>query len=87
VGLVHHTVRSQGSKPLLVLRSQPLAPTRAQAPPSDSARQDHFQHLAHHEPLTGLPNRLYLAEHLPNAIEVAGELGESLAILFLDLDL
>jgi diguanylate cyclase (GGDEF)-like protein/PAS domain S-box-containing protein len=45
-----------------------------------------LDHLAHHDDLTGLPNRLYLAAHLPGAIEEAKKNGASLAVLFLDLD-
>jgi diguanylate cyclase (GGDEF)-like protein len=33
-----------------------------------------------------LPNRLYLAAHLPGAIEEAKKNGTVLAVLFLDLD-
>ncbi len=49
-------------------------------------KQGHLDHLAHHDQLTGLPNRLYLAAHLPNALEVARKNRQLLAILFLDLD-
>jgi diguanylate cyclase (GGDEF)-like protein/PAS domain S-box-containing protein len=49
-------------------------------------RHQHLDHLAHHDHLTGLPNRLYLAAHLPDAIEEARESGTVLAVLFLDLD-
>lgn len=49
-------------------------------------RQQHLDHLAHHDQLTGLPNRLYLAVHLPKAIEEARRIGGTLAVLFLDLD-
>ncbi|HXI68081.1 MAG TPA: diguanylate cyclase, partial [Steroidobacteraceae bacterium] len=45
-----------------------------------------LDHLAHHDHLTGLPNRLYLAAHLPGAIEEAKKNGTVLAVLFLDLD-
>jgi PAS domain S-box-containing protein len=45
-----------------------------------------LDHLAHHDHLTGLPNRLYLAAHLPDAIEEAKKNGTVLAVLFLDLD-
>ena len=31
-------------------------------------KQQQLDHLAHHDQLTGLPNRLYLAAHLPEAI-------------------
>ena len=49
-------------------------------------KQQHLDHLAHHDQLTGLPNRLYLAAHLPGAIEEAKRTGAMLAVLFLDLD-
>ncbi len=49
-------------------------------------KQQHLDHLAHHDQLTGLPNRLYLAANLPGAIEEAKRTGVMLAVLFLDLD-
>lgn len=49
-------------------------------------KQQHLDHLAHHDQLTGLPNRLYLQHCLPLAIETAQRSGQMLAVLFLDLD-
>jgi diguanylate cyclase (GGDEF)-like protein/PAS domain S-box-containing protein len=49
-------------------------------------KQQQLETLAHHDQLTGLPNRLYLAAYLPQAIEDAKAQGNSLAVLFLDLD-
>jgi diguanylate cyclase (GGDEF)-like protein/PAS domain S-box-containing protein len=49
-------------------------------------KQQHLDHLAHHDQLTGLPNRLYLAHYLPGAIEQARRANAMLAVLFLDLD-
>ena len=49
-------------------------------------RQQYLNHLAHHDQLTGLPNRLYLAAHLPKAIEDTRRVTGTLAVLFLDLD-
>jgi diguanylate cyclase (GGDEF)-like protein/PAS domain S-box-containing protein len=49
-------------------------------------KQQHLDHLAHHDQLTGLPNRLYLAAYLPGAIDEAKRTGAMLAVLFLDLD-
>jgi diguanylate cyclase (GGDEF)-like protein/PAS domain S-box-containing protein len=49
-------------------------------------RHQHLDHLAHHDHLTGLPNRLYLAANLPGAIDAARGDGTVLAVLFLDLD-
>ncbi|GAA6748446.1 bifunctional diguanylate cyclase/phosphodiesterase [Thermus brockianus] len=42
-----------------------------------------LQHLAYHDPLTGLPNRLFFLEKLAQALQ---EEPESLALLYLDLD-
>src|SRR5690606_4377187 len=42
---------------------------------------------AHHDPLTGLPNRQYFNERLRSAVDSADQTGQSLALLFLDLDL
>ena len=49
-------------------------------------KQGHLDHLAHHDSLTGLPNRLYLSAQLPNAIEAARRAGRTLAVFCLDLD-
>ncbi len=49
-------------------------------------KHQHLDHLANHDPLTGLPNRLFLAAFLPDAIEDAKKTGAVLAVLFLDLD-
>ena len=43
-------------------------------------------HLAQHDALTGLPNRLLLMERLSQAIGQARRHGKQLALLFLDLD-
>ncbi len=45
-----------------------------------------IEHLAKHDVLTGLANRLYLEEQLQNSIYAAQRLNTSLALLFLDLD-
>ena len=43
-------------------------------------------HLAYHDPLTGLPNRMLFDERLGHAIEQARRREEKLAVLFFDLD-
>jgi len=45
-----------------------------------------LDHLAHHDPLTGLPNRLMFAEQLGRGIARAARAERQLAVLFVDLD-
>ena len=45
-----------------------------------------LEHLAHHDPLTGLPNRLLFNDRLDQAILRAQREGTQAAVLFLDLD-
>ncbi|MGB4065099.1 MAG: EAL domain-containing protein [Azonexus sp.] len=48
--------------------------------------QQKLQHLAHHDPLTGLPNRLLFDERLRYALEQATRNEQRCILLFLDLD-
>jgi diguanylate cyclase (GGDEF)-like protein/PAS domain S-box-containing protein len=50
------------------------------------ANQQRLDKLANHDTLTGLPNRLFLQAHLPEALARSQEAGHMLAVLFLDLD-
>lgn len=45
-----------------------------------------IEHLAHHDPLTGLPNRLHLQIFLEQYLLIAARMSEQLAVMFLDLD-
>jgi diguanylate cyclase (GGDEF)-like protein/PAS domain S-box-containing protein len=45
-----------------------------------------MSHLASHDPLTNLPNRLLLADRLARALAVARRHQQRLAVLFLDID-
>ncbi|NSL54594.1 two-component system response regulator [Uliginosibacterium aquaticum] len=48
--------------------------------------EERLNHLAHHDPLTGLPNRLLFDDRLGQAIELARRQKHSCLLLFLDLD-
>ncbi len=48
--------------------------------------QAQLYHLAHHDMLTGLPNRLFCIDRLNQAKAVAKRLKQQVAVLFLDLD-
>jgi diguanylate cyclase (GGDEF)-like protein len=51
---------------------------------AERTRQLH--HLAHHDPLTQLPNRRQLSAHLASALAQASASGQRLALLFVDVD-
>ena len=46
----------------------------------------HIHHLAYFDGLTGLPNREWISEYLSQALAEAAGRGESVALLFVDLD-
>jgi diguanylate cyclase (GGDEF)-like protein/PAS domain S-box-containing protein len=50
------------------------------------ANQKRLLHLAQHDPLTGLPNRLYLRARLPRVLKYAAQNERSLALVYLDID-
>jgi diguanylate cyclase (GGDEF)-like protein/PAS domain S-box-containing protein len=45
-----------------------------------------FEHLAHYDPLTGLPNRLLLQSRLAHSLDTAERHKQRLAVLYVDLD-
>lgn len=58
---------------------------------SDVTQKKHVEtaiwNQAHHDPLTGLPNRQYFNEHLKLSVDETDRQRQSMALLFLDLDL
>lgn len=49
--------------------------------------QEHrLAEMAHHDPLTGLPNRLLITDRMENSLRQMPRVEQSLAVLFLDLD-
>ncbi|MCZ8097293.1 MAG: EAL domain-containing protein [Burkholderiales bacterium] len=49
-------------------------------------REAQANHLAHHDPLSGLPNRVHFTKRLDSELSRIRESSESVAVLFLDLD-
>jgi diguanylate cyclase (GGDEF)-like protein len=48
--------------------------------------QNKIEHLAYHDHLTGLANRLLFTDQLDHAVFLSGRMAKKLAIMFLDLD-
>lgn len=49
-------------------------------------RESRYRNLAHHDTLTGLPNRLSLQANMPELLRTAAANGGKLAIVYIDLD-
>ncbi len=49
-------------------------------------REQGLDHLAHHDPLTQLPNRLLFKDRLEHALQIAARHNQMISCLFLDLD-
>ena len=59
---------------------------RQEAEQKQRENQRKLEHLARHDPLTGLPNRLYLHAKLPRLIRTAAIRGHIVAVMYLDVD-
>ena len=53
---------------------------------AQKAQQRQLEHIAHYDALTTLPNRVLLADRLHQAMAQAPRRGDSLAVVYLDLD-
>lgn len=66
-----------------------LAQTQQRLAQLDHSRQlsqQRLEHLAHYDPLTGLPNRILLNERLQQSMQMTKRAGKLLAVAFVDLD-
>ena len=80
--LQSHLVRLQQANEHLV-----IATVQAQVMAEEVQKaKDQMGHMAHHDFLTDLPNRILLKERLIQAIALAKRHGIKLAVLFIDLD-
>lgn len=50
------------------------------------AAEERIRHVAHHDALTGLPNRLHLQVNLEQALATARRENDQVAVMFIDLD-
>jgi diguanylate cyclase (GGDEF)-like protein len=86
--VVHERERADGS--VLEVRSVPLTDGRMVRTYTDVTlrkhAERHLQHIARHDSLTDLPNRIYFRERLEQALAYATRHDTPFAVLFLDLD-
>ena len=80
--LEHHIARLREANENLVITT---IQTQTMADEVQKAKEQ-MGHMAHHDFLTGLPNRLLLQERLDQAISLAKRHDTKLAVLFMDLD-
>lgn len=59
---------------------------RAQVESQLRYKEAELQHMAHHDALTGLPNRVYFNTQLANQLERAEQDKRQVAVMFLDVD-
>ena len=59
---------------------------RREAELQQRASNRRLAHMAQHDPLTGLPNRLYLRARLPRALRYAAAADKLLGLIYLDVD-
>jgi diguanylate cyclase (GGDEF)-like protein len=82
--------RERPNGTVLEVRSAPIADGGAVRTYTDiTARKQvekHIAHMARHDALTGLPNRVLLRERIEEALARGGKEAETLAVLCLDLD-
>ncbi len=86
VRLTASVVRDADGKPRFCVAMVDDVTQRTRAEAERELLEERLRHLALHDPLTGLPNRVLLAERMHEASQAAeGETGKC-AVLFLDLD-
>jgi diguanylate cyclase (GGDEF)-like protein/PAS domain S-box-containing protein len=76
---------SLNDRRIVCLLIRDLSPKRqAEARLRDHERK--LEHLANHDPLTGLPNRVYVGYRLPALLDETAKLGQRLAVMHIDVD-
>ena len=77
----HMTVLQQANAHLVISAIE----SRKQAERAEAGKIQ-MEYVAHHDVLTGLPNRMLLQDRLGQTIEMARRQGSRFAVLFMDLD-
>jgi len=80
-----HARAVSGARPLGVIALRDVSEEEARRRSAELHAAE-LQHAAHHDTLTGLPNRALLEDRLDRAIAHARRSGQRVALLYLDLD-
>ncbi len=80
-----HARAIEGTRPLGVIALRDVSEEEARRQESEQHAAV-LQHAAHHDALTGLPNRALLDDRLEGAMARVRRAGQKLALLYLDLD-
>ncbi len=93
ISMLAAALKAEGAgRPVQALPRDRAAETRALAEAFEEMRneirlrQARLDFLAHHDPLTSLPNRILFRDRLQHAVERARRHGQRVGLLFLDLD-
>lgn len=84
-GVMDYLLRGETS-PQLLVRTLEFALERCRLHGELAAARLDQEHLATHDPLTGLPNRALFRDRLSTSLQQAERNTEKLAVLFIDLD-
>ena len=92
---LHEIVDKNGNKVYTSIKTIPIMDSSqkpyaflkiAEDKTKEIAHQIHLKHLANHDALTGLPNRILLLDRLKQSILRNKRYGESFVVMFIDLD-
>jgi diguanylate cyclase (GGDEF)-like protein/PAS domain S-box-containing protein len=76
---------TDGDVPLVCVVARDITARKQVEKEQQDSRQK-LTHLANHDTLTGLPNRLYLQSHLPRLLRNLPDSTQKLALLYVDVD-
>ncbi|HVO00322.1 MAG TPA: EAL domain-containing protein [Steroidobacteraceae bacterium] len=79
------SVIESGGQALLCLVGRDIT-HRREAEQQQRSNNRKLSYMAQHDPLTGLPNRLYLRARLPRALRFAAATDRTMAVIYMDID-
>jgi len=88
--IYHHEPHTPGEQDLILIESlshlAAISIERFHAQQALKSSEAHHRKMAHHDALTGLPNRVLFSMELKKSIKIARRDGHKIGLLFIDLD-